>query len=239
MNKRTQSAVTLLLAVLMVAIMACLGSAPAAPARRDLSNFTPIAVTAATLPPEWTATPSESATPLPGWKQFVGGEALIQLPESFSGGDPRTELERLSTELRAMGGHFAQSAESLEENPSSFLLWVFDTTVGSSGAMTNMTMVKDDFPAEATIQEFLDAVLEVFPSDYRVVDSRTVALARYPDAARIIFETSVEGFELKEIVYLVKHRSTVYVITFATGLAEFDERSPIFDQSANTLIVQP
>ena len=164
---------------------------------------------------------------------------MIQLPESFTGGDPQTELEQLITDLRAMGGHFAQSADSLEASSSSFLLWIFDTTIGSSGAMTNMTLVKDEIPAEATIQEFLDAVLQVLPSEYQVVDSRTVALARYPEAAKIIFETSLEGIDLKEVVYLVKHGSSVYVITFATGLAEFDQRSPIFDQSANTLILQP
>ncbi len=240
MRLQTRIAGSLMFLVLMAAMLACLGSgSSSSPARSDFSDHTPILVTANTLPPQWTATPSESATPLPGWKQFSGREVTIWLPESFTGGDPSTDLEQFITDLRAMGGHFAQSADSLAEDPSNFLLWVFDTAVGATGSMTNMTVVRDEIPAEATIEEFLDAVLEALPAEYQVAESRTVALARYPDAAKIIFETSLEGIELKEVTYLVKHGSSIYVITFATGADEFDQRAPVFDQSANTLILQP
>jgi hypothetical protein len=66
-----------------------------------------------------------------------------------------------------------------------------------------------------------------------------VALARYPEAAMLVFETELEGIALKEAAYLVKDGADLWVITYATGAAEFDQMQPTIELSISTLRVGP
>ncbi len=219
--------------------LACLQSGPTGPARRDLSNYTAIPVTANTLPPEWTPTPDETATPIPGWEVFRGRGVSIWLPESYGGGDPGQDLDAMLEQLRGLGDHFAESADKLQADPGSFVLWIFDSTPTASGALTNVTAIRDQVPPEVPMQAVIDAVLEAMPADMRAVESGTMALARYPEVARLVFETELEGLALKEVAYLVKHGADLWVITYATGAPEFDQMLPTFEQSISTLSVDP
>jgi len=236
MNTRRSRAIASALLLPLLVSLACLSTGPA---RRDLSNFTPIVVTANTLPPEWTPTPAETATPIPGWRLFEGRGLSIWLPESFIGGDPGQDLDVMLNELRLLGGRFAESADKLQADPGSFILWVFDSASAASGAVTNMTIVREDVPPDITMQEYLDAVQGLFPPEMRIVQSGTISLPRYPEAARLVFETDVQGLALKEAAYLVKHGATMWVITYATGAQDYDQLLPTFELSISTLTVQP
>lgn len=240
MKTRRSRAIACLLLFPVLLGLACLSSGPTGPARRDLSNYTPVAVTAnITLPPEWTATPDQTATPIPGWHMLEGRGLSIWLPESFLGGDPGQDLDGMLEELRRLGGRFAESADMLQANPSNFILWVFDSASTASGAVTNMTIVREDVPPDITMQEYLDAVQGLFPPEMRIVQSGTMSLPRYPEAAKLVFETEVQGLALKEVAYLVKYGATMWVVTFATGAQDYDQLLPIFEQSITTLTVQP
>jgi hypothetical protein len=220
--------------------VACLSSGPTGSARGDLSNYTPVAITAnITLPPEWTATPAETATPIPGWRLFEGRSVTVWLPESFIGGDPGQDLNAMLDQLRLLGGRFAESADKLQADPGSFLLWVFDSAPTASGAVTNMTVVKEEVPRDVTMQEYLDAVQGLFPPEMRIVHSGTMSLPRYPEAAQMVLETEVQGLALKEVAYLVKYGSTMWAVTYATGAQDYDALLPTFEQSIVSLTVQP
>jgi hypothetical protein len=239
MNLRLARALAILLLLPLLGL-ACLTSSPVAPARRDLSNYTPIPVTInITLPPEWTPTPAETATPIPGWRIFEGRSLSLWLPETFIGGDPGQDLDAMLAELRRLGGRFAESADKLQADPGSFQLWVFDSAATVSGAVTNMTVIQEEVPADVTMQQYLDAALDFFPVEMRILQSGTLSLPRYPEAAKLVIETEVEGLALKEVVYLVKHGTTVFVITYATGAQDYDALLPTFEQSMSTLMVRP
>jgi hypothetical protein len=240
MNTRRSRAIASVLLLPLVSL-ACLSTGPAGQARRDLSNYTPIPVTAkALLPPEWTATP-EVAPPIdiPGWDRFDGKGVSIWLPKSWIPGNPEQDLNEFVEPLRMLGGGFAQSAEELLANPYGLLLWAVDGTPTTSGAATNMNVTKEDSPPDSSMQDYLDDKLRELPAEFRVVESELVALARYPEAAALIYEFTAQGITFRAVTYLVKVGGMVWTVEYGTGAQEFDQLLPIFEQSISTLTVQP
>ncbi|HEX9091750.1 MAG TPA: hypothetical protein VF831_09690, partial [Anaerolineales bacterium] len=57
------------------------------------------------------------------------------------------------------------------------------------------------------------------------------------DSIRLVIDTEVSAVKGKELMYIVKNSNTVYVITFATSLDEFEARLPVFEQAVQTFKV--
>lgn len=241
MNTRHRRAIACLLLLPLLLSLACLQSAPAAPARQDLSNYTPIPVTAkALLPPEWTPT-AEMAPPLdiPGWDRFEGKGVSIWLPKSWIPGNPEQDLNEFVEPLRKLGGGFAQSAEELLANPYGLLLWAVDGTPTSSGVVTNMNVTKEDSPPDGSMQDYLDDQLRELPAEFQVVESELVALARYPQAAALIYEFTAQGITFRAVAYLVKVGGMVWTVEYGTDARDFNLLLPTFSQSISTFTVEP
>jgi len=239
-TRRSRPTVCLLLFPVLLGL-ACLSSGPTGPARRDLSNYTPIPVTAkALLPPEWTPTPVVAApTDIPGWDRFEGKGVSVWLPKSWIPGDPEQDLNEFADSLSELGGGFAQSAEELRTNPYGLLLWAVDGTPTSSGAVTSMTVTKEDVPPDTSMRAYLDGELQELPAEFRVVESSLAALARYPEAAAVMFEYTARGVAFKQVSYLIKDGALVWTVEYGTGALDFDGVRPTFELSISTLAIQP
>lgn len=109
----------------------------------------------------------------------------VWLPDTFLGGDPSQDLNQLTEELRSLGGHFAEPADLLEANPGSLLLWATDKVPGDSGAVTNVTAVREEVPAAITIQEYLHALLQQFPPEYVLSQTDMFDHIHYGQAVRL------------------------------------------------------
>ena len=176
-------------------------------------------------------------TPIAGWQKLEARGIEIQLPESFEGGDPLEDLEFLLEKIRMGGPEYEQTAQMIEMNPSLFVIWAFDSEIGSSGFMTNMTITTETIPSSMSLDTYMDAAEGQFPSTFNLTGRELTTLGEY-DAGRLEIEFSV-GFVLgKELLYVIKDGKTVWVVVYATSAEEYDQRLPIFEQSALSFRIQ-
>lgn len=182
----------------------------------------------------------EDAPPIPGWQKFEAGGVELWLPESWEGGDPSEEMdmEMIVEELRSLGPDFEEYAQLIEENPSMFVLWVFDYEVGVSGGLTNVSVAKQKVLSTMTIDTYLDLLSEQLPAPFQVVERGMVTLTDH-EAGRLVVKADISGEAVKELMYMIKEGTTMWFITFSTGAEEFARRLPVFEQSALTFAIQP
>lgn len=206
---------------------------------RNLSNYTPAAVTPATLPPKWTPTTSNIPTPIPGWERFSTRDFEIWLPERYDGGSPGQEIEVIAEQLSQMGPSFQEVAEALREDPNLIALWMFDTEAETSGFVTNVNLTEEQVSETITVIDYMAAAQDILPEEYQVVGQEVVSLAAYPQAGRLFIDTVVAGTQIKEVLYVIKEGTQMYLITYATIADEFEGRLPTFELSAETFRLRP
>ena len=89
-----------------------------------------------------------------------------------------------------------------------------------------------------TTDIYMDAYLNQLPDGVRVLGRDIVALGDY-QAGRLVLDSKAPGLVGKDLVYLVRNGDTMWVITYVTAAEEFDQRLPVFEQSARTFAIQP
>lgn len=188
--------------------------------------------------PSPTATIRPTSTPIPGWEKFKGAGIELWLPESFEGGDLSQDLEVIVGKLRTLGSDFEQTAKTIEQNPSAFAIWAFDSKASDSGFLTNVNIIKEKVLSAVTIDTYMDAVAKKLPPSFKIVDRKKVKLEHY-EAMQVVIELELPNVQAKELIYVIKHSNVMWVITYATGKSEYEQQLPVFEQSANTFNVQP
>ena len=189
-------------------------------------------------PPQPTATSQPTATPIPGWEKFEGGGVELWLPESYRGGDLAEDLEVIVEILRRLGPDLEPVAQMIEQNPSMYVIWAFDSEIGDSGFLTNVAVTTEKVLSAVTLDTYLDAAAEQLPAQFQVIERDIITLVDY-QAGRLVLEFAISGVSGKEVLYVVKDGNTMWAMTFATAAEEFDRRLPVFEQSALTFAIQP
>lgn len=201
----------------------------------------PPRATSTPVPPTATPTPvppTPTPTPIPGWEKFEARGIEMWLPESYEGGDPGQDLDVIVEKLRTLGPDFVQMAQMIEQNPSAFALWAFDSDVGDSGFLTNVNVVTERVLSAMTVETYSDMMVRQLPSQFRVVERGIVSLDHY-QAERVLVETSIMGVEIKQVMYVIKEGNAIWIVNFSTGADEFERRLPAFEQSMRTFKIQP
>ena len=147
-----------------------------------------------TVTPQPAATPQPTATPIPGWAKFEGGGVEIWLPESYKGGDLEQDVAVIVAELENLGPDFEQMAKMIEQDPSMYVIWAFDSQVGDSGLLTNVAVTTEKVLSAITIDTYLDAALKQFPAQFQVVERDIVSLADH-QAGRLVIEFTISGVQ--------------------------------------------
>ncbi len=183
------------------------------------------------------ATPPEP-TPIPGWELFEGGGVELWLPDSFEGGDLEEDLPVVVAALRNLGPDFTEIATTIENNPEAFAIWVFDSQMGSPGFLTNVNITHEQVLSVVSLDDYMDAVSRQMGAGFEILSQAKVQLNQ---AEAGVFEVRLDlpGVTARELVYILKDGNTIYALTYATGEDEWDERRPIFEQSAQTFRIQP
>jgi hypothetical protein len=182
-----------------------------------------------------TDTPVPTATPnaLAGWNKFEGSGIEMWLPESFEGGNLENDLGVIVDKLKALGPEFESVAATIEANPAAFVLWAFDSELGSAGYLTNVNIIQEQVVSAVTLDMYLQALQQQLPS-YLIISEQGKGQLDLYDSIRLVIDTEISGVKGKELMYIVKDSNTVYVITFATSLDEFEARLPAFEQAVQT-----
>ncbi len=186
-----------------------------------------------------TARPTVTVTPtaIPGWRKFEARGVELWLPENWEGGDLSKDLDVIVEKLKTLGPQYAQIAQTIKQNPSAYVLWIFDPQVSPSGGLTNANVGQERALSVQTVNTYLDAIEKQLPSDFRVVDRKIVSLDRY-EAGRLVIEARVAGAYTKQLFHVMKIANTFWMVNFTTTAAEFDQRLQTFERSVRTFAVQ-
>ena len=200
------------------------------------TTLTPIPTATETAIP--TAVPTQASITITDWEKFEVPGLEIWLPESYEGGDPAIDLDLIISTLRSLGPDFESVASMIEQNPSMFALWAFDSMVGESGFLTNVNITHEQVFTGMSLDTYIDASVKQLVSYFNVTEQTKVQLDNY-EAGRIIVEAEIAGVQVKEVMYIVKNGNIMWLITYATSMSEFEARFPSFEQSANSFLLVP
>ena len=177
-------------------------------------------------------------TPPAGWNKFVGEGVEVWLPNSYQGGDLEKDLDVIVGKLETLGPEYEQIIQTIEANPSLFVLWAFDTSIGDTGFLTNMNITHEEVVSAVTLDMYIDAVKQQLPSSFTITDQKKIQLGEN-EAIQLEIDVNETGISAKEAMFIIKDDNTIWVATYTTGADEFEGRLPVFEQSANTIQINP
>lgn len=180
---------------------------------------------------------SQSDALIPGWEKFEADNMELWLPESYDGGNLDEDIDVILSNVRRLGPEFTQIAQLVEQNRDLYLLWVFDSNLGTSNFLTNVVVISEPVISAVTLEIYLDAIESQFPPQFQVVGRDIVPLGQY-QAGQLIVESMINGVAAKQILYIVKEGNRMWGITYSTGLEEFEQRLPSFRQSMDTFQIR-
>jgi hypothetical protein len=177
-------------------------------------------------------------TPPAGWNKFVGEGIEVWLPNSYQGGDLEKDLDVIVGRLETLGPEYEQIIQTIEANPSLFVLWAFDTSIGDTGFLTNMNITHEEVVSAVTLDMYIDAVKQQLPSSFTIADQKKIQLGEN-EAIQLEIDVNDTGISAKEAMFIIKDDNTIWVVTYSTGADEYANRLPVFEESANTIQINP
>ena len=190
-----------------------------------------------TVEAEATTEETEGAAPEEGWKKFEGGGASIWLPASYDGGVPSEDMDFIATRIREINPDFEQIATMIEQNPDMFSLLAFDSEIGEQPFLTNINIISEALPSSLNIETYLNITKQQLPPQFNIVEEEFIEINSKP-AVRLLIELEMAGSLVKEAVYIVRGDNRAWVITCATGQADFETRYPTFEKMAKSFEIQ-
>lgn len=172
----------------------------------------------------------------PDWQRFSAGEAEIWLPASFVGGDLQQDLDLIIERVRALGPEFAAMVETIEQNPSAFLLFAVDTEGVDAGVVTNVNLLTERVLSFVDTELYLESVAGQLPEQFELRDQEPITLSEFEDGRRALISVEFPGAPpMMQAMYVIKDdTNTIWVVTFTAHASELDIWLPIFDRSVES-----
>jgi hypothetical protein len=180
-----------------------------------------------------TITPTPTETPIPGWSTISGDGVSLWLPDSWQGGNPHDDLDRL---LAGAAPEVRQYAAVLEENRSSINFWAYDTASSGSFHLTNVNIGQEEVDEAVTVDLYMDAIDRNLPESFTVTGRQLMDILE-SQGGRIFIDVNVNGLVIKEVMYIFKVGNLMWLVTFAAESDVFDAQLPIIEMSMQTLEV--
>jgi len=174
----------------------------------------------------------EAAVP-DSWEKYEGRGVSIWLPSSFQGGNLEEDVNMIAAKLADLGSDFETIAQIIEQEPSLFVFWAFDSEIGDAQFLTNVNIVTEEVPSAVDLAMYLDLTTNQLPDNFSVVEREMVSF-QDTQAGRLVIEFAISAIEGKEVLYIIKRDYTIWVVTYATSVDEFDRRQLDFEQSIGT-----
>jgi len=179
------------------------------------------------------ATLRTTATPITKWKKISADNVEISLPDNYIGGDVATDLDIIVGKLGEFGSKYQSKIDALKENQSLFKIYAFDPVIGDSGYLTSAIIYYLDMGSKTTLDACTEASLNGRPSSWKIINQKDVQLGQY-EAKQATLELTEKSVTASILSYYIEHGNICYIITYVTAKEEFDDRLPVFEQSANT-----
>lgn len=198
------------------------------------TQVTPVPPTNTPIPP--TNTPILPTSMPTGTIVLEGGGISIQLPDTYFGGS-NENLDEVLQKLEDMGSDYENAANVLKENHDDYILFAYDSRIGSATNITNLLIGKlslaEDITLESQVQDLFKSYEEAGGTD---IQSKS---CQYKDYECLEFQVTLatDRYNSKALQYLIKKGEDVYMLTFTTSIEEFDERYDEFSQAFNSFKV--
>ncbi|MEH2236211.1 serine/threonine-protein kinase [Nostoc sp.] len=163
-----------------------------------------------------------------GWKKFEGGGAELWLPPSWEGGDLS---EHLYKSIKKSGTHnlqIEQTAQQVEQNPSAFPIFAFDSNTSYSRYLTNVIVTKEEVSYNTNLEIYSK---ELVNTKFSLLNMKTYWAKGYQVVKMIVL-----GVNSKQVYYVIKDNNTIWTVLFSTREDEFEQNLPIFQTSINTFV---
>ena len=170
--------------------------------------------------------------------EFIGSDFELSLPERWEGGN-KEELDSVVEKLKDIGQD--QLADKVEASKFDLLFFGYDSEAAALGGSVNDFTITGEPAAFLSLNEYMEltytSVEEVYEKagyKFKIVEKNVVHLGSYEEVGRVIFEQTIEGIKIKVAQYIIKHDSDFWVLTFTTGLEDFDQNIQAFDKAVET-----
>jgi len=170
--------------------------------------------------------------------EFIGSDFELSLPEGWEGGN-KEELDSVVEKLKDIGQD--QLADKVEASKFDLLFFGYDSEAAALGSSVNDFTITGEPAAFLSLDEYMElsytSVEEVYEKagyKFKIVEQNVVHLGNYEEVGRVIFEQTIEGIKTKVAQYIIKHDSDFWVLTFTTGLEDFDQNIQTFDNTVET-----
>ncbi len=189
--------------------------------------------------------PKIIGVPLPGWTAIKGEGVALFLPQSFVGGNPGRDLDKITEQLKALDPNYEQKLLGITQNPTAVALLAFDTqgfnnqkqgSTSNISIPTNINITSQTMPKDATLSSLMDNSSQQITKEYQVSEQKIITINQQ-EVAKIIATTSNSNPRIKQLFYLVPavDRKKFWVVTYTTFSKDFDRLLPMFSESIKTL----
>ena len=171
---------------------------------------------------------TETAAPLPGWKEVATSGVAIQFPDDWKALDlAREDVEKAVEQAFGNDPQFAALRAQVSEGAKQGLikLMAFKTSSITSGFATNCNIIIQEVPRGVTIEHVAqDTVRQissvVVPGTTPRVDYLSLAVGRTARTTSEIRMPNMPAVPLTSIGYTILKGSQIVVVTFTTPTSE-------------------
>ena len=180
---------------------------------------------------------------LPGWKKFQTQILELWLPDSFFGGDPRTEWESMQFRAKELGSEFESGLLGVKNIVREYMFWAMEPKSDVTSFMVSVGILYQLLPKLARswpLEQKLKNEIKNLRNDQHLLEQAIITLGSYK-AARLLVEygkksffgkvSSIEGWGLQ---FIIKDATGFWSITYSADPSEREEKLPIFERSAKT-----
>lgn len=165
----------------------------------------------------------ESLLSIENWVVFESSRVSIMLPPAFDGGDMTTDADAI----------LSRAGESSADDDAEIFFFSRDSApFYSSGYVTRETI-----PAQVTLDEVMDTILEGASSSMPVISQETVTLGSYT-AKRLVVGYSRGRTFLQMVCYFIKDGTNLWSIYYFYDVSDSALLTPVIQLSINTFTIK-
>ncbi len=97
----------------------------------------------------------------------------------------------------------------------------------------DLNITKEEIISSMTLETYLELAVKKFPAQFQLIGQEFISLDGYEAGATTVEFTLPSGSG-KQILYTIKNGAMIWNVTFSTGVDEFEQRLPVFEQSIKT-----
>jgi len=171
-----------------------------------------------------------------GWERFESADVAIQMPSKYGYFSFEENLGNVLNQMSSMGSQFEQIAEAVRQNPSLFVLWLYDEEKYGTASMSSVLVAREPLQQSVTLDQYLDAIENLYNSSQFEIASRSiVSVGRYNAGRMVVITTVVGNIQVTAITYIIISNGSVWSVTYGVNSNDFEENIVIYDQSIRTL----